>query len=346
VLSTLALSHPNLTFWLAPSKNWLPFCWSEVNGGFVIVKRLLDANASDFEVMSARDLVESIRLSEGRVVAAEVIAVVPPLLDKVSNAELVAGMGADLILFNFYDVTASQVTGFPAQDKADLGAPIFGRISWGQGVTIAQVKDWIGRPVGLNLEPVENPEAPTTSGRLASPENARAAVAQGADFIVITGNPHTGVTTSGIAQALAAIREGVEDDVVLLAGKMHTAGASGPVVTAADVESFANGGADGVVLPAPGSVPGMTLEFILNLVEVAHERGLLVMNTVGTSQEGARVSTIEQLALMSKMTGADIHHLGDAGASGIATPENINAWSMALRGRRHTWHRMTASLRR
>ena len=76
-----------------------------------MVKRLLDANRSDFAAMSARDLAESIRLSEGRVVAAEVIAVAQGLLDKVSNAELAAGMGADLILFNFYDVTAPQVTG-------------------------------------------------------------------------------------------------------------------------------------------------------------------------------------------------------------------------------------------
>jgi hypothetical protein len=311
-----------------------------------MVKRLLDANASDFAAMGARDLVESIRLSEGRVVAAEVIAAAPPLLDKVSNAELAAGMGADLILLNFYDVNAPQVTGFPDQGEDSPSATIFGHMSWGHGVTMAQVKEWIGRPVGLNLEPVENLEVRTTSGRLASPENARAAVAQGADFIVITGNPHTGVTTTGIAHASAAIREAVGDRAVLLAGKMHAAGTTGPVVTAADVDTFADGGADGMVLPAPGTVPGMTVEIVHALVAAAHDRGLLAMNTVGTSQEGASLSTIEQLALMSKMTGADIHHIGDAGTIGIAVPENITAWSLALRGRRHTWHRMAASLRR
>jgi hypothetical protein len=244
------------------------------------------------------------------------------------------------------DVTAPQVTGFPDQGEASPGAPIFGHMSWGYGVTLAQVKEWIGRPVGLNLEPVENLEALTTSGRLATPENAQAAVAQGADFIVITGNPYTGVTTAGIARSLAAIREAVGDGVVLLAGKMHAAGTTDPVITAADVDAFAYGGAEGVLLPAPGTVPGMTVEIVRALVEAAHERDLLVMNTVGTSQEGASVSTIEQLALMSKMTGADIHHIGDAGTIGIAVPENITAWSLALRGRRHTWHRMTASLRR
>lgn len=311
------------------------------------MKRLLDANASDFAALTASELVESIRLSEGRVVAAEIIALAPPLLDKVSNAELAAGMGADLILLNFYDVTTPQVMGFPDRDQQPPSEPpVFGHLSWGRGVTLAQVKDWIGRPVGLNLEPLEIREAADVSGRMATAQNARAAVAQGADFIVITGNPHTGVTREGIARALAEIREAVGESVVLFAGKMHAAGVAEPVVTAADVEAFADAGAAGLVLPAPGTVPGMTMEEGRTLVQAAHARGLLAMNTVGTSQEGASVTTIEQLALLSKMTGADIHHIGDAGTRGIAVPENITAWSLALRGRRHTWHRMTASLRR
>jgi hypothetical protein len=50
--------------------------------------------------------------------------------------------------------------------------------------------------------------------------------------------------------------------------------------------------------------------------------------------------------LMSKMAGADTQHIGDAGTIGMAVPENITALSMAIRGRRHTWHRMAASLKR
>jgi heptaprenylglyceryl phosphate synthase len=311
-----------------------------------MVKRLLDANASDFETVSARDLVESIRLSEGRVVAAEVLASAPPLLDKVSNAELAAGMGADILLLNFYDVTAPQVTGFPDREETETQEGVFGHLQMGRGVTLTQVKAWTGRPVGLNLEPVERPEAMTTNGRLATAENARAAVDQGADFIVITGNPHTGVTTEGIARALLEIHEAVGEEVVLFGGKMHAAGAAEPVVTTEDVETFAEGGADGILLPAPGTVPGMTVEGVRELVEAAHAQGRLVMNTVGTSQEGASLTVIERLAIMSKMTGADVHHLGDAGTLGLAIPENITAWSIALRGRRHTWHRMTTSLRR
>ena len=306
-----------------------------------MAKRLLDCYASELANLRGRELVDSIRMSEGRVVAAEVIASAPPLLDHLSNAELATAMSADLILLNFYDVAAPQVTGFPAQ--ADTGK--FGERSAGIGATLAGVQRLTGRLVGLNLEPIENPDA-MTSGRMATAENARAALEQGARFIVVTGNPGTGVTTQGITRSVAAMRAAVGDQVVVLAGKMHGAGAREHVITTDDITAFGDAGADGIVLPAPGTVPGMTLDAAGAFVTAAHERGLIVMNTIGTSQKGASVTVIEQLALWSKMTGADIHHLGDAGYIGIAVPENITAFSIALRGRRHTWKRMAASILR
>lgn len=309
------------------------------------MKRFLDANASDFAGMTASELVESIRLSEGRIVAAEVIATAPPLIDKASNVELAAAMGADLILLNLYDVTAPQVFGIPT-DASPADAKVFGHIPSGLGATLGLLKSWVGRPVGLNLEPIENPEAVSSSGRFANAANARLAVEQGADFILVTGNPHTGVTNQGIRRAVADIRAAVGNQLVLFAGKIHAAGTSEAMITEKDMRLLASEGVDGIALPAPATVPGMTVEIGHRLAELAHAFGLLVMNGVGTSQEGASRSTIEQLALWSKMTGADIHHIGDAGTIGIAIPENIYAWSLALRGRRHTWHRMAASLRR
>jgi hypothetical protein len=312
-----------------------------------MVKRLLDANPSDFRQMSGRDLAESIRLSEGRVVAAEVVATSPPLVDALSNVELAAAMGADLILLNLYDVTQPRVAGFPDQGRRPEDEPLpFGAFAQGRGVTLAMAKEWIGRPVGINLEPLEEALAAANPGRVASPGNARAALDQGANFIVLTGNPHTGVTASRLTRALEAIRGRIGDDGIVLVGKMHRAGAAEPVIQAADIQDYTKAGADGVVLPAPGTVPGMTMEVVRSLVDEAHARGLLAMSGIGTSQEGASITTIEQLALLSKMAGADIHHIGDAGILGMAVPENINAWSVALRGRRHTWHRMAASLKR
>ena len=76
------------------------------------------------------------------------------------------------------------------------------------------------------------------------------------------------------------------------------------------------------------------------------QAGALTMTTIGTSQEGADVDTIRRIALMTKMTGTDIHHLGDCGLFGIALPENLVAYSIAIRGRRHTYRRMAMSLLR
>ena len=46
---------------------------------------------------------------------------------------------------------------------------------------------------------------------------------------------------------------------------------------------------------------------------------------------------------MSKMAGIDIHHIGDSGYTGIAVPENLIAYSEAIRGRRHTLRDMARS---
>jgi hypothetical protein len=53
--------------------------------------------------------------------------------------------------------------------------------------------------------------------------------------------------------------------------------------------------------------------------------------------------TIRQIALMSKMADADLYHIGDAGYHGIAIPENIMTYSIAIRGKRHTYIRMARS---
>ena len=70
------------------------------------------------------------------------------------------------------------------------------------------------------------------------------------------------------------------------------------------------------------------------------------MTTIGTSQEGASEAVIEKIALMSKMAGVDIQHIGDCGTFGMALPENIMKLSVTIRGVRHTYRRMAQSIRR
>ena len=56
--------------------------------------------------------------------------------------------------------------------------------------------------------------------------------------------------------------------------------------------------------------------------------------------------TIKRIALECKMTGTDLHHIGDSGYVGMALPENIMAYGIAVRGVRHTYHRMAQSILR
>lgn len=309
------------------------------------MKRFLNCNASDFEKMTKSELIESIAASEGRIVVCETIGAVPQMLGDVTNAEFAASMGADIILLNIFDVNNPVMHGLPADVKPED--------------YIRKIKELTGRPVGLNLEPLEEGVASTvetdewaglSSGRAGTLENAKKAVEMGADFIVLTGNPGIGVTNKAITDTLKLYRKELGDSVVLIAGKMHAAGILGEagekIITRNDVREFAEAGADIILMPAPGSVPGITMEYIIGLVSYAHELGKLTLTSIGTSQEGADVSTIREIALMCKMAGTDLHHLGDSGYMGMALPENIFEYGKVIRGVRHTYHRIAASIKR
>lgn len=307
-------------------------------------KRYLDCTSSEIAKMDGKRLVEAIAGSEGRVLVCETIGAVRPMLGDVTNAEFGAAMGADLLILNLFDVNEPLILGLPDTAPED---------------TIREVKRLTGRAVGINLEPLEtdvessvetNAEWQFTSGRAATVENARKAIEMGVDFIVLTGNPGVGVTNSAIIHTLRKFRKEFGDRIMLIAGKMHAAGIlseSGEnIITEEDTRAFAGAGADVILMPAPGTVPGITTEYIRKLVSCAHKLGKLTITAVGTSQEGADAATIREVALMCKMTGTDLHHLGDSGYVGMALPENILEYGKVIRGVRHTYHRMASSINR
>ena len=308
------------------------------------MKRILDCQSSDFAKMSRDELLAAIAGSEGRTIACETIGAIMPMLGDITNAEFAASMGADILLLNMFDVQKPHIQGLP-KTEPDL--------------VIRKLKELTGRPIGINLEPVEqvlSSEDPDenmwamTSGRKATMENAEKAVALGVDFILLTGNPGIGVTNEAIEQTLKRYKQAFGDRIILAAGKMHASGilteGAEKIITEEDISAFAVAGADIILLPAPGTVPGITMEYVKELVNHAHSLGCLTITAIGTSQEGADIATIRQIALMCKMTGTDIHHLGDAGYGGMALPENIQAYSIAVRGIRHTYRRMAGSVNR
>lgn len=306
-----------------------------------MTKRLIDTTARELVSYNKQELLTSIADSEGRTLAAETIGTVTPMLVDITNAEFVTSLGADLIMLNIFDVNEPVIQGLPQVPPEEV---------------VREVKRLTGRMVAINLEPAivkdteDNSVWNLTKGRQATPENAKKAADMGVDMIVLTGNPGVGVENDAIIQALSRLKEAVGDRVILTAGKMHASGvlseAGEKILTENEVESFVDAGADVILLPAPGTVPGISMEYAAKLIKRAHEKGALAMTTIGTSQEGADEDTIRQIALMCKMAGADIHHIGDSGYMGMALPENIMAYSVAIRGKRHTYRRMAVSLLR
>lgn len=325
------------------SLNHTPFDENKTlqKGEKTMLKRLIDTTAQELTSYNKAELLTAISDSEGRTLATETIGTVTPMLVNITNAEFVASLGADLIMLNIFDVNNPIIQGLPQTSPED---------------TIREVKRLTGRMVAINLEPAvikdgqEESVWNLTTGRQATAENARKAADMGVDMIVLTGNPGVGVDNEAIIQALSRLKEAVGDKVILTAGKMHASGiiseAGEKILTEKDVEAFVDAGADVILLPAPGTVPGITMEYAGNLIRKAHEKGALAMTTIGTSQEGADEATVRQIALMCKMAGADIHHIGDSGYMGMALPENITAYSVAIRGKRHTYRRMAMSLLR
>lgn len=305
------------------------------------MKRILDCTASDFIKMNGEDLKNSIAAAEGRTLIAEVVCSVQPIYPGLTHAEYVAAFGADMVLLNFFDVNNPHIEGLDVEDPNE---------------TISRMKALVGRPVGINLEPVDEAAdaaeklATLPSGRTSTRASLEKAKELEIDFVCLTGNPKTGVTNKAIISSIREAREVFGNDILIIAGKMHGAGvrgeAGGTIVSEEVVKEFVDAGADIVLLPGVGTVPGSTLEKTANLIAAVQTKGALALTTIGTSQEGSEKETIQQIALYNKMAGADIHHIGDAGLTGIAFPENITTYSLAIRGRRHTYTRMAASVLR
>lgn len=308
-----------------------------------MAKRILNMTAEEMTHATKSELIEAIAGSEGRVLASETIGITIPLLTDVTNAEFAASMGADLILLNMFDVQEPKIMALPEVEKEE---------------TVREVKRLTGRMVGINLEPVEESYASDnketlremSAGRYATVENAIQAQKMGVDLIVLTGNPGNGVSNPAIISSLKAISEAVGEKIMLAAGKMHASGIIGEggenIITKEDIRQFAEAGADIILLPAPGTVPGITTEYVRKLISYAHSLKKLTITSIGTSQEGADTDTIKRIALECKMAGTDIHHIGDSGYVGMALPENIMAYGTVIRGIRHQYHRMAQSIRR
>ncbi|MCK4030108.1 haloacid dehalogenase-like hydrolase [Streptococcus iners] len=297
------------------------------------MKRLLSCYASDLLGATKEELKQSILSSEGRIIMGETVVTAAPLIAGVTNAEMMAAFGCDLLVLNELDVFHPEIVDFYDCDNP-----------------IAEIKRLTGRLVGINLEPVDSSQEVQDQqvflkpGRQVSPKSLRQAQALGVDFIMLTGNPATGVSMAAIRSAIGLAKEHFEG--LIFAGKMHGAGLGESVVDSQVLLDFVDLGADGVLIPAVGTVPGVREEIVAPIVSQVKARGGLVISTIGTSQESADSQTVREFGLSNKRVGSDIHHIGDGGYGRMPDPENILALSLAVRGKRHTYFKIGQSVRR
>ncbi|MFE0102307.1 hypothetical protein [Streptomyces sp. NPDC059009] len=289
------------------------------------MSRILDLDSTRLAALRGRALTASVAASEGRAVVGEVWPNTAMLASAhetggVSNIELVAAFGGDIVILNMLEKVF---------DGERWNLPVLGEFA-----SLADLADFVGRPIGVNLEPGDVPD-----GRKATDDNARRLVDQGAALLCVTANPATGADLDDIARTSERLRAALGDDAAIWSGKMHMAGRSEPL-DAAGMTAVAEAGADGVLVPLPGTVPGVTREIAAEAVRGIHAAGAIAMGTIGTSQEGSHQNLVPQLALNAKEIGVDAHHIGDAYVAGAMDPEFLYAYSVAIRGRRHTWHRM------
>ncbi|MNS10907.1 hypothetical protein D3C72_424310 [compost metagenome] len=309
------------------------------------MKRIFDVVKTDVFTTTPEQLLQMICHSEGRTLMAETVVSCSPLSEGVSNPELAASFGADMITLNTFDLAQPYVEGLYEESGSDDSLATqyeqhaeFIRQQAALKNVVKDLKQITGRFIGCNLEPVPA-EISYPAGFRVSKKNLLQAVELGLDYIVITGNPNTMITETGIIDAIRLAKEIAGDRLLIIAGKMHGAG-TGTAVLTETVNHYCQAGADIIMLPAPYTTPGMTTTAAKTLIDAVHQAGKLALCAMGTSQEGADRAIVENIAINSKVAGADIIHIGDAGFSGIADPENIKYCSIAIRGKRHTYRRI------
>lgn len=307
------------------------------------MKRLISATASEIAKMSREELKQSIKASEGRVVLSENVVLHPPLEANITYSEFSRAYGADLILLNGFDTENPVILGMYGENSLSQVT------STDKSEIIRELKRLVGLPIGVNLEPVDltaqmaEDRITIASGRQATKETFQKANQLGFDFICLTGNPGVGVSNQAIVEAIKEARKSFTG--LIIAGKMHGAGVSEPVVDQSVVHQMIAAGADVLLVPAIGTVPGVNEELLQAVIDDAHSQDVLVMSAIGTSQESAEPETIREIALRNKILGVDIQHIGDAN-TGIYGIENITVLSNAIRGKRHTAARLARSVNR
>jgi len=321
-------------------------------------RRLVSSTRSQIQQMTAQELKSSIRASEGRIVLAQAHVGIPPMISNVMGVELLQAFGADMIFMNGYSMD-------PSVTNPGLVAEEYDQAVGDYQPKVYRAKDLrrtINVPLGVYLECGAGDDAATSTSsksqvradRVASEENLSHVLEEGFDFVILGGNPGTRTKIESIIESTRLAKRILGDKVLIMAGKwedgVHEKVIGDPLarVDSRDVVvALLDAGADVITMPMPGGRPGITPDMIRELIELihTHDQDALALTFLDSSVEGSDVDTVRQITLMSRVSGADIHAIGDAGLGGIAVPEDLMQMSMTVKGRRLTWLRLAIGAR-
>lgn len=305
------------------------------------VVRLINASKTEIEKMTPMELKESILKSEGRVIMGQhLLFAGEGTVRGITNTELMFAFGADMVMLNTLDL-----------DHLDQNPGLC-------GLSISDLKERCHRPIGVYLgcpkkgfDDGGKKALYRREGMLATREHVEKALALGADFIVLGGNPGSGTSLEDVIAATKMAKEIGKDQIFLFAGKWEDGineKVLGDPLANYDakeiIQQLIDAGADCIDLPAPGTRAGITVEAIRELTEFIHRYrpGTLAMSFLNSSVECADVDTIREIALMMKQTGVDIYAIGDGGFGGCSWPENLYQLSVSVKGKPYTWFRMAS----
>lgn len=289
------------------------------------MKRIISCYASDFQKnISREELKHSIISSEGRVIMAQTDVNNECLIKGLTNAELISSFGADMILLKTFDVEKPFINGLEKSENI-----------------IYDLKRLTGRLIGINLEIIGQNKLQYDGPTVLSNSTLEKAISFKPDFLCLTAYRNKPENNSeAVLEALKLTRS--KYDGLLILNKY----ASIFEIENDNWQDYVKCGADIITLPMPGSCQGVYVENISKIVEKIKKLGAIVSMSLCTSQEGADTDTIKFIAIQAKQAGADMFDFGDANSNGIASPENIMALSIAVRGKRHTYFRIAASINR
>ena len=330
-----------------------------------MTKRLLSCSPQEMLALDRKGLLDAIRISEGRTVEALCRMRGPNLVQYVTNAEVAAALGADIVHLEAYHPQRPIFPGLPSKNSQDDEVTRMVEVPLGKGWTLREVRALVGRPISCVLTVPPGYGASMVDSALGdvsddvaagvtlySAEKAELLLSQGADILCVEGWAEPEIVLSYVKAAKGLIG----DRCVLASGVRHGPGlvwgTAAPrdlreIITPDYCAALADAGADIIQFPAVGCTPGFNMAYVSALVDTIHHSGCLAAAGIHSSVEGTDSTTIKRVALDNKICGADIQILGDGGMhETMGMPETLMALCIAVKGRRHTYRRMAESVLR